>query len=280
MSCVLCRSDEDLDYRGNYLVCGKCAQEQKECEDRRKSGEVLDRDCSELCIRCGLCCVVLSAEVKPEEVERLAVWSGKLPTDIAMVEERRFEGEGKMVLHRPCIFLLGKPGEYVRCRAYGMDRPEVCGAYLCKLAIRYKSGICTLNEALFLLRASITKHGNLGMFNWSSDTEEDGNAGDAKLASLVLAQRALRMLNKEGGNTDDVRLTLFEQLHPHYEFLSPVHETVFAALMVNYRNKVLALDQFFSEEQIKSMSERDKEVALMSAYQVVEDISMFFKEKS
>lgn len=280
MNCVLCGSTKDLDDRGKYLVCEKCTKEQLECEDRRKDGVVLDRDCSELCIRCGLCCVVLSAAVKPEEVERLAEWSGRLPTEIAMVEERKFEGEGKLVLKRPCIFLLGKPGDYVSCRAYQMDRPDVCGDYLCKLAIRYKAGICTLNEALFLLRASVKGCGNLGLFNWSSDPSSGRDSGDADLAALVAANRALRLLNTEDKEAENIRLALFERFHPQYEFSSSTHETIFAAIMTNFRNKALALNQFFSPEQIEEMSERDQEIALKVVYQVVEDISYFFVEKS
>lgn len=273
--CILCGSSKGLDDRGKYLVCERCAQEQRECAERQRTGKVLDRDCSELCIRCGLCCVVLSAEVKPSEVERLAEWSGRLPSEIAMVEERPGHG-GKLVLKRPCIFLLGKAGEYVNCRAYGMERPKVCGSYLCKLAIRYKAGVCTLHEALFILRASITHKGDIGMFNWSSDPESNRDTGDAELAEVIAAQRALRLLNEDGPKADMVRLALFEQFRPNYRFSSDAHETIFAAIMANYRNKVLDLNQFFTEEEIAEMDDGERQASLRTIYQVVGDLSYFF----
>jgi hypothetical protein len=275
MNCILCGSLERLDDRGKYLVCESCAKEQRECEERQRSGEVLDRDCSPLCTRCGLCCVVLSAEVKPSEVEMMANWSGRLPTEIAMVEERPFAGQGKLVFKRPCIFLMGKPTEYVSCRAYQTERPEVCGAYLCKLAIRYKAGACSLNEALFILRASVTSKGDIGMFNWSSDPEGD-QCNDAQLAAVVAAQRALRLLNAEGDEADAMKLALFEQFHPNYRFASDAHETVFAAIMANSKGKVLAINQFFNDDEVEDWSDRDKEVALQTIIQVIGDISQFF----
>lgn len=273
MSCVLCGSDRGLDDRGDYVVCSNCAREQRECEERRKAGKLLDRECSPLCVKCGLCCVVLSAEVKPNEVERLANWSGRLPTEIAMAEHFPVH-KGKLVLKRPCVFLLGKPGEYVSCRAYSMDRPKVCGEYLCKLAIRYKAGACTLNEALFILRASVTYRGNIGMFNWSSDKE--GNDNDETLAAIVAANRSLKMLNQDSKALDNVRIALFEKLRPNYRFASDAHETIFAAIMVNCENEVLELNHFFDEEEIEAMDEREREVSLKAAHQVVENLSQFF----
>lgn len=274
--CVLCSSHKDIDERGAYPVCASCRQEQLECASRRDSGTVIDRDTSPLCMRCGLCCVVLSALVEPHEVEKLAKWSGKRPQDIAMVEKVSIPGEGGLALLRPCTFLLGKPTEYVQCRAYTAERPAVCGTYLCKLAVRYKAGVTTLNEALFILRASVTKEGDIGMFNWMPDEQNS----DLHIAAVLAARRALETIDVDDDHAMAVHVALFAQTHPRFQFRNPVSEALFAAVMINWEGGRLALDQFFAPELMKGWSKRDQEVALLTAYQVVEDFRDMFKQKS
>lgn len=232
----------------------------------------MDRDCSELCVRCGLCCVVLSAEVTLEAVEKLSNWSGKLPTEIAMLEHRQFQGKGNLVLKRPCVFLLGKPMQYVSCRAYGTERPAVCGAYLCKIAIRYKAGACSLQEALFILNASVSRHGGISMFNWSADPSYEGDKNDGDLIVAMAKEKFNKKLRER--NPEFFRkIDEFKNAHPHYYFRhGSVNETVFAAIIKCYQDKVMGLDQFFDESEIKGWSERDKKIALLTVYQVIEDI--------
>lgn len=276
MKCILCGSLEQVDDRGPYPVCASCHLEQLECSERVKSGNMLDRDCGELCMRCGLCCVVLSAEAKRDEVEHLANWSGKLPSEIAMVEKQPYPNSGLLVLKRPCVFLLGKPTEYVRCQAYGTRRPKVCEEYLCKIAIRYKAGLCTTNEALFILRSSITRNGTISSFNWCSDGSGKDRK-DHKIADLLSTKRALEAIEADGNKIDQVQLMLFRKLHPRYDFDSDLQETIFAAIMTNYESMALDLDQFFAPEKMEGWSDRDKEIALQTIYQVVGDFRGFFR---
>lgn len=276
MSCVLCGSDEDLDDRGSYVVCASCAKEQDECKERVKNGVILDRNCSDLCVRCGLCCVVLSAVVDPDEIEELAKWSGKLPTEISMVEKLPFPGAGKLVLKRPCVFLLGKPGEYVSCRAYKTKRPHVCGSYLCKLAIRYKAGACSLNEAIFILRGSVSLSGDLGLFNWSDDEYSSRDVGDRNLAKLIAVHKALDLLGDSGPESEKARLALYSAFHPRYKFVDNLGETVFAAIAQNYKNKKICLNHFVDEQIIDGWTDKEKEVAIETTYQVVGGILEHF----
>lgn len=280
MKCFLCGSEEDVDERGNYPTCHKCVLEQQECKERQQAGETLDRDAGSLCTQCGLCCVVLSAEAKPSEVEHLANWSGKLPRDIAMIEEAPYPCEGRIVLHRPCVFLLGKPTEYVRCRAYDTKRPAVCESYLCKLAIRYKAGLCTLNEALFILRASITAYGDLGMFNWSSDESRD--RADQNVAEIIAARRALSLLNPEDDAALELSFSLYDRLRKRYKVASKEHEILLSAMFTNFEGKSIELDHYFAPKQMAGWSERDREIAKQAVYQVVSDFRSIFtvEEKS
>lgn len=279
MNCLLCSSEDHVDVRGVYPVCRSCKAEQEACSDRLASGEMLDRDCGPLCMQCGLCCVVLSAQATSEEVEHLANWSGRLPSDLAMVEVDPFPAPGKLVLHRPCVFLLGKPTEYVRCQAYETRRPVVCEEYLCRMAIRYKAGLCTLNEALFILRSSITHRGSVSDFNWSAeDSERDKN--DHKIAELLAARRVFDMLNANDERANLIKLYLFKQIGDKYEFGSDTDEAIFGAIMVNFSNNAIELDQFFEDGLIDDWSERDREVAMKTIYQVVGDFKDLFTKRT
>lgn len=275
MKCTLCSSEERVDDRGAYPVCESCHAEQKECSERLKNGDMLDRDCGELCMQCGLCCTVLSAEATSEEVEHLASWSGRLPTEVAMVEKDPYPSSGKLVLKRPCVFLVGKPTEYVRCQAYSTKRPIVCEEYLCRIAIRYQAGLCTLHEALFILKASITRRGSVSNFNWSAENPKR-DSKDHRLANLLATKRALAALESES-NIGYAQLMLFHRMHSHFDFDTDLQETIFAAIVSNFDNKSLELDQFFSDEVIEGFDDRDKEVALKTIYQVVGDFKGFFR---
>jgi len=274
MKCILCGAVDEIDERGSYPACHKCVSEQQECKERQQNGETLDRDVGVLCTQCGLCCVVLSAQVKPSEVESLANWSGKLPRDIARIEEAPYPCEGRIVLHRPCVFLLGKPTEYVRCRAYDTKRPAVCESYLCKLAIRYKAGLCTLNEALFVLRASVSAYGDLGMFNWSNDQSRD--RADQNVAEIIAARRVLSFLNPEDNAALEVSFSLYEKLRKRYKFTSKEHEVLLSAMFTNFEGKSIELDHYLAPKQMVGWSERDKEIAKQVIYQVVSDFRSVF----
>ena len=70
---------------------------------------------------------------------------------------------------------------------------------------------------------------------------------------------------------------LFRKLRPKYDFDSDLQETIFAAIMTNYEHMSLELDQFFTPEKMEGWSDRDKEVALQTVYQVVGDFRAFFR---
>lgn len=274
--CTLCGSEDRIDDRGKYPVCYGCATEQLECKERQREGVVLDRDASPLCMQCGLCCIVLSAEAKPSEVEHLANWSGKLPRDISMIEQFPYAGAGRIVLKRPCVFLMGKPTEYVSCRAYQTKRPEVCETYLCKLAVRYKAGTCTLKEAMFILRASVTSSGDLGMFNWSSSCGHRDD-DDRNLSELIAAKKALSLLDPDDDRVLDIGYVLYERLRRRYKFISDHHEVLLSAMFDNFDSKSIELDHYFSPRQMAGWCDRDKEIAEKTIYQVVDSFRDIFE---
>lgn len=127
---------------------------------------LLSRPANPLCVRCGLCCVMLSARVTEEEAEIISEENSIPKEKFCRIEE---EGEGpnvgKLVLSMPCRFLLGKPSDYTGCRIYGKTRPAVCETYLCRIAMQYQTGVLDLDEAAKLLREAFVS-GKPSLFNW------------------------------------------------------------------------------------------------------------------
>lgn len=225
--CCLCleaESDDETSSKENIPICKKCAADRNKSRAVAKSGEFLDRTPSALCTRCGACCFMLSAVVTKKEVRRLSKWCGLLPTQIARVEEKG-RNEGKLVFHRPCVFLMGKPFNYVSCRAYLARRPAVCPEYLCKIAIQYRAGICSLSEGLFLLREAFNK-ADPTIFNWTSDDRDED-----WFMIRTAAEHARKKLREEKIPEPVIDIMIADVILPNYQLKGPVQETVMRAIL-------------------------------------------------
>jgi hypothetical protein len=96
-----------------------------------------ERDGSELCLQCGLCCdgtLFTNAVLKDGEQD--------YTESLGMVVETNPDGtRGNAML--PCpLFLDGC------CSVYTIPRPSICGAYRCELLKAYVAGSKTMDEVL------------------------------------------------------------------------------------------------------------------------------------
>ena len=130
------------------------------------NGGLLNRDVGPLCLRCGLCCTMLSAKVSEEKAETISE-ENNIPKEkfCHIEEEGTGPNPGELVLHMPCKFLAGRPADYVRCLIYKKTRPDVCGVYLCRIALQYKNGLVELEEAVSIIRKAYFEN-KPGLFNW------------------------------------------------------------------------------------------------------------------
>jgi len=159
---------------------------------------LLDRPANPLCTRCGLCCIMLSAHVTEDEASVIAEENG-LDTKKFCHKEAKGEGPnvGKLVLNMPCRFLLGRPTSHTGCRIYAKTRPSVCETYLCRVAMQYKTGVFSLEQAHQVLKKAFAT-GDAGLFNWI------GLKGETALRSSMvikpLREEAAKMVTEFGEN--------------------------------------------------------------------------------
>lgn len=130
--------------------------------------QIEPRDTSELCVRCGVCCVVLKAYCTPEEAEATAAHGG---VDVRRFVKERPNDSGDVLMHFPCTFLRGRVMSHVACAVYDGPRPPVCGSYLCKIAINYTTQRISLVDAIHALNIAFMK-GDYSIFNWTGQDRE------------------------------------------------------------------------------------------------------------
>lgn len=166
--------------------------------------ELEPRNPSEICVRCGLCCVALHATCTREEaVELCEVRHESLE---GFAEELVYEQDGddhnkgdpilkngmpSVHIKFPCRYLRGRLMYAVACAVYGDPRPEVCRSYLCKIAIQFKAREVTLDEGLSKLRSAYWQN-DASVFNWS------GSSGEAVLSLTSDALDAVAEMKREG----------------------------------------------------------------------------------
>ena len=148
---------------------------------------------------------MLSAKVEEEEADRFCTEQGLKKENFC----HRAEGEhdpnkGSLVITMPCRRLAGRPTAYVRCRAYGDYRPDVCGAYLCRVAIQYKAGFLELDEAHEELKRAF-RTGNVALFNWTRG-ENEGKLLQASVIPTLLetAREVYRTIDNPSVSLEDV----------------------------------------------------------------------------
>lgn len=275
MICELCLehpADEEISEKEGMLLCKECYEGRQSARRIATGGDFLDRDASALCTRCGVCCFMLSAVVTPDEIHKLCKWSGDLPTEITHIEEHG-PNKGLLVFNRPCKYLLGKPLKYVRCRAYGTDRPAVCGSYLCKLAIQYKVGLCTRSEALFLLREAFLR-GDPTIFNWSEDQDDP----EQKLMMQSAANRARSALRDRGVEEPMIDVMITGALLPQYILPTRAHEIGLRAHLFMSDQDEVNIHLLYEPEELETMSPEELAIALETQRRYMRVIREMFEK--
>lgn len=230
------------------------------------------RDTSELCVRCGLCCCVLRAHCSEKDARDLAQTMG--------VDVRRFaappkedsehllgpdgvtiirdtQDEPLWLMYFPCIFLRGRPMKAVGCAAYSVvdgttgerrdPRPLVCRSYLCKIAIMYRLGEVTLDDALRLLRVSFDQ-GDVTIFNWC------GSPRDITISRLADVQDQIQGMRQEGMEEPWVDFYAASRLTPRwYPRSEPEHDLLSIHFEV-FRQKGVILEHFADPRDIMEWS--------------------------
>lgn len=219
------------------------------------------RSTSELCVHCGLCCVILDARCMPEEA-RAASTPDTLSvfTDIENTNE-----EGKVRMRFPCMYLRGRPLRAVSCAIYNdenLRRPALCHGYLCRLAMQYAQKQVTKTEALSLLGMAFFKN-RLELFNWIGTDDE--NAILRRQAILELAAQ----LRDEGLDGPLFELMLARELTPVYAPQGAIDLALFSMHMhcfdkrdgLPLEDQVEALEAYVNPETLEQLTPEQKELA-------------------
>lgn len=229
---------------------------------------LLNRPANPLCTRCGLCCVMLSAQVHEDEAEIISE-ENSLPKEKFCHIEKQGEGPhaDKLVLNMPCKFLLGRPMDYTGCRIYGKTRPAVCKTYLCRTAMQYSTGILDLEEALQRLREAFTR-GNPALFNWAGLEGEVALQQSAVIGPL--RNEATRMVEEYGdegklgvlneGEVGDILIA--KSVTPVYAIRSDLAHLELNLLLNFFDQGGHELKDILPQSVLDEMGKRDKEVAM------------------
>lgn len=199
---------------------------------------------SELCVRCGLCCVVLHAECSWAEAQTLCEEMGVDPEKFVDTQEYLKLGEkirelvdvgltlgkdvlpavraargsesqvslsddSKLRMRFPCMFLRGRVGKGVLCTAYGRSRPKVCGSYLCRIATQYRIGELSLAEGLLAIQRAFWIN-EPGAFNWTGSDQE------RRLIVREMVEVVREEMQADGLEDWQINLHLADRLTPRY----------------------------------------------------------------
>lgn len=243
-----------------FELCEECAAAKKEADARLDNEGILGlehNDLSELCVGCGVCCFVLHARVSHSEADRIVQEHGIKREDF--VEAGSILYPDDLTIKMPCMFLLGKPlGKWTACKIHDLYRPEVCGSYLCKLAIRYQLGTISLNEARYWLRYAILSK-DLSIFNWVKDRSE------AKVILSAAIANRIGMMRKEEMTEEQIKMAVAALVTPHYLLKSQLDGL---ALDMHFATHDRGDDDprvFFTEEELE-----DSRLSALSPTQIVE----------
>jgi uncharacterized protein len=155
---------------------------------------------SSLCLSCGLCCdgsLFERARLQPGE-ESFAAELGLTVLSVSG-QKPRFE--------LPCHLFQGC------CSIYDQTRPRVCGAFKCKLLIKYENGAITLADGLGKIRHARAMQSELtGLLPAAAD-------GTISLAKVKRQMQALSQVS-----ADERRANIqFLLLAAKYEMLLRTH---------------------------------------------------------
>lgn len=285
--CYFCLSrvaEEKVEDQGEvFYLCPSCAQQFRQAlENADKNPIDLPRNnASDICCKCGLCCVALVAQVEEEEVDKLIAQSnatGRYPRDVTTDQFCSISDhpsyEGKLVMNFPCIFLKGSVLSYTRCGAYDLDRPSVCGSYLCKVAVRYKLGLISLGEAQFLLRSSFMT-GDVSIFNWT-EGGADPESPDYRLNTLLSISRYIDQVKAAGIEGDELELAVAHHMTPEYVPESAVSRALLNMHLYAVDREDFKLELYVEPDVLGAWNEDNRSVAEHTMKAVLRDIRRLF----
>lgn len=252
-----------------------------------ETNDVLDitrtdpRSTSELCVRCGICCVVLKAYCRPEEADGLCTTMG--------VDTKRFMGEETedgCMIRFPCVFLRGRVLRGVACAAYGRGRPPVCRSYHCKIAIDYATRRISLKEALVALNLAFQR-GAFSIFNWTGGHDEIGTFLRGRIS------REAKRMRADGIPQPVIDYRAAAYVTPRYVIPTEVDSDLMSMHLFSHDRRVETLDEatndqdrlrimraavglYFEDGEAECMTDDDVAVAATAITAVLSDIRGLF----
>lgn len=279
--CLFKDAEHEVEDQGDvYHLCPDCKEQfDAALENVGKNPLELPRqNVSDICCQCGLCCVVLAARTQKEEAERLleqANATGRHPHDVTidqfctLQESPPYRGE--LVMNFPCVYLKGSVLNYVACRAYDLDRPSVCGSYLCKIAVQYKLGLISLPEAKFLLRGSFLS-GDVGIFNWN---QGEAQPDEQRISLLMDVSSFVDRIKEAGVKEEDWDWAVAQYITPEYLPSSAVSRSLLNMHLSNVDHENFNLE-LYVPELYEGWSEVERAAASHTLESVLRDIRKLF----
>ena len=233
------------------------------------------RPTSELCVRCGLCCVVLKAQCTPEEAKLACP---EHPERFAEPDE--YAAEGKLLMKFPCMYLRGRVLGGTFCSIYGQDRPKVCSSYLCRIAMLFSQNEVNLERALQQLKIAFWS-GDVSVFNWA------GLDGEQVIMQRQAVWQLADTLKAQGNSSAEVDLWVANQCTPSYWPKTPLEHSLFSMHFMAFdwreglrgeeREKAEqeSLKLYYETEEVEQMSKRDQAVARTTVRQVLSQLRMY-----
>jgi len=264
-------------------LCSGCYEQYQECTQNTEQRTVLDlphNNPSDICTKCGLCCLMLCAKVEEEEAHKFISEAKRMniyPQDITFEQfctlQTQKPYEGEYTINMPCRYLQGSILKYTGCRAYHIDRPKVCGNYLCKVAVEYKIGRISIDQALFSLRSAFM-NGSVSVFNWSYDLKVFGGYED-RISLLSRVSDLVKELRSSGVAEEVIEFAVASQITPTYLPSSDVTRTLFDMHMFNVDRGDYDL-KLYVPELVGRLNEVEEKIALNVVKAVLSDLRKLF----
>jgi Fe-S-cluster containining protein len=236
------------------------------------------RPTSDLCIRCGLCCVALRAQCTPEEAEAAC------PSNPERFAEPDDDiKEGNLLIRFPCMYLKGRLLGAVFCAIYDKERPKVCTSYLCRVAMLYAQGQVELKSALQLLKIAFWSS-DVSVFNWA------GFEGETNILRKQAVWQLAQKLREGGTNEQGLDLWAAQHCTPNYWPSTPLEHSLFSMHFMSFDHRESledearreaerkALGLYYEPEETEQFSSRDIEVARMTVRHVLAQLRLYITD--
>ena len=233
------------------------------------------RQANELCVQCGICCVVLRASCTKEEADIICPENPSL-----FAEPNPEQKEGPLLIKFPCRYLRGRAMRSCFCTIYGKVRPKVCVGYYCRVAALYRQHELDLEQALGQLRKAYETR-DASLFNWGGDEL------DALVARRQAAWELADELRKENVDEALIDYRIAASLSPDYQFRSTPHRDLFFSHFVCFdhlqRRAAVDLDEAIQEtiylfygDEGEAMDKTEKAIKSEAIWRVLRDLREFF----